>query len=1211
MGIPARRAVSRSFLTSETGPSRSQASGDCGSVNPRVMSMTTRAGRRPKPPRPPNPSRCAKVLPPFGPRLAELAREPLVERAARLGNHTPLLVERRQVSVVEPRRLATATPYLLTLRACRFRVYGVVVTDHDAVDAFGGPGAYEAPADVLGHGLGVAFERVSDATGSGRLEDEAVAFEDGHIAHLGRHLDLVPVRPEERLLRRRARLAAVHAVGVGVVAVVLVCDAAVGQETVDLLYPAAAPELAGAAGVFAGRVLLHDHGVVRLHVLGGNGEELGPPGVSVEAVLAGDGRDPAVQDLHGLERLSVLLDARVDEVGARSVGAGDVKAYGLGVHSAEDVELPCHDDQAVAQGGRLLRAQDRAVRDVYFDDVRVAVVEEDGGIYGGDKEYPREHLEHLFVEEEVDGAWHLRVGAAPVEVQSVALAPHGEPELYGAVAEPIVVSVVLELETLVLRYELADQVYDARTCPVQKSIAGLQVRIFAEPVADVSYALSASGRSCGYGHNVGAGLARGAGVVAEEAQDLLVEFTSVVELDGRHPDARVVDGAGVDGDGTGGRAADIHEVAPLQGVADVFVFVEDWPHQQDVRQVRRAPLHHVRVVEGNDIAIFQAFDRVRGVLQDGIHGAPDLAYDHAALAVGYEGELVGLLADNGANSGRDEHPVHLEADVLQGILDNVEGHIVYVVFPDEIRPFLLVQHHLLCLLDQDIPEAVYGPRVAWLYDRCGVVLYDDSRTRNGVSGSELTPVVDWGLDPPAVEVHLLGARDGARGILPGPILALEEADTLYGASPDDAYGGDLQRRVGQIEVIALPVRLLEPPAQEGAVAILQLLELEATGDLDVLQVVAAVGVQVKALVLFGDALALEPFVRLRDKSLDSLLELGSRGLPGDAEVRLGKLVLDVGGEEAERAHHAGGRGYDNGPGTDQTPQGVGVHRTGPAERDEPEVSRVVPALDAHDAQGGVHVLVDDLHNSLGRLLDANPELLRDGPYGPSRRLLVHFQRTAQGDARRDAVQNDVRIGYGRRLATAPVGRRSRVGAGARGADLQGATRGDERDRTSSRANTVNVHGGRLELEVPQLDVAPNRRLAAPAQRDVGRRAAHVEGQDVGNPDLTRQVRGPGNAARRPERAIWIGLSATASVLIAPPSERTMESVPPNRFSSMDPSKFLMYSMVRGCTVVFTTVVSVRSYSPYSCPISAEMETERSGCASRTMSRARRSCAGFT
>src|SRR5215212_4925745 len=768
MGISARRAASRSFWISATGPSRSQASGDWGSVNPRVMSMTTRAERGPKPPRPPKPSMCAKVLPPVGPRLAELAREPLVERAARLGDHAPLLVEGRQVSMVEPRRRAPATPYLLPLRPCRFRVDGPV-GDHDTV---GGLGAYEVPADVFGHGFGVAFQRVSDAAGSCRLEDEAVALEDGHVAHFGRHLDFFPVRPDERLLRGHARLAAVHAVGVGMVAVVLVGDAAVRQETVDLLDAATATELADAAGVPAGRVLLHDHGVVRLHVLGGAGEELGPPGVSVQAVLAGDSRDPPVQDLHGLERFAIILDARVDEVGTRPVRARDVEAYGLGVDGAEYVELPRHDDQAVAQGRWLLRAQDRAVGDNYLDDVRIAIVEEDGGIYGGDQEHPSEHLEHLFVEEEVDGTWDLGVGASPVQVQSVALAPHGELELDGAVAEPVVVGVVLELETLAFWYELADQVYDARACPVEERVAGLQIRILAEAVADVSYALGAGGRSGGYGHDVGTGLPRGARVVAEEAQDLLVEFASVVELDRRHPDALLVDRAGVDGDGTSGRTADVHEVAPLQGVADVFVFVEDRSHEQDVWQVRRAPLHHVRVVEGDDVAVFQLFDRVRGVLKHGIYRTPELAHDHAALAVCYERELVGLLADNGTNGGRDEHPVHLVADILEGVLDNVEGHAAYVVFADEIWLCLLVQHYLLCLLDQDVPEAVDGSRVARLDDRRGVVLHDDSGTCHGVSGSELPTVVDGGIHPPAVEVHLLGARDGSGGVFPGPVLAL-------------------------------------------------------------------------------------------------------------------------------------------------------------------------------------------------------------------------------------------------------------------------------------------------------------------------------------------------------------------------------------------------------------------------------------------------------
>src|SRR5215211_2563163 len=259
MGISARLAASRSFWISETGPSRSQARGDCGSVNPRVISMTTRAGRRPKPPRPPNPSMCAKGLPPVASLLSELGREPLVELAAGLGDHASLLIERRQISAVESRRLVTTGLYLLTLLPCRFRNDGAVVADYDAVHGVGSLGAYEAPADVFGYGLGVALQRVSDAAGARRLEDQAIALEDGHVPHLGRHIDLFAVRPDERLLGRCAWFAAGHAVGVGMVA--------------------------------------------------------------VEAVLARDGRYPTVQDLHGLERLAVFLDTRVDEVGARPVGA--------------------------------------------------------------------------------------------------------------------------------------------------------------------------------------------------------------------------------------------------------------------------------------------------------------------------------------------------------------------------------------------------------------------------------------------------------------------------------------------------------------------------------------------------------------------------------------------------------------------------------------------------------------------------------------------------------------------------------------------------------------------------------------------------------------------------------------------------------------------------------------------------------------------------
>src|ERR671916_878747 len=69
--------------------------------------------------------------------------------------------------------------------------------------------------------------------------------------------------------------------------------------------------------------------------------------------------------------------------------------------------------------------------------------------------------EFLRVEEEVDRAWDLGIRSCPIQVQRVALAPHRELELYRAVAESVVVGVILELETLAFRDELADQANDA------------------------------------------------------------------------------------------------------------------------------------------------------------------------------------------------------------------------------------------------------------------------------------------------------------------------------------------------------------------------------------------------------------------------------------------------------------------------------------------------------------------------------------------------------------------------------------------------------------------------------------------------------------------------------------------------------------------------------------------------------------------------------
>jgi predicted SnoaL-like aldol condensation-catalyzing enzyme len=53
-------------------------------------------------------------------------------------------------------------------------------------------------------------------------------------------------------------------------------------------------------------------------------------------------------------------------------------------------------------------------------------------------------------------------------------------------------------------------------------------------------------------------------------------------------------------------------------------------------------------------------------------------------------------------------------------------------------------------------------------------------------------------------------------------------------------------------------------------------------------------------------------------------------------------------------------------------QRVGMQRTSATEGDQRVVARVVALLDRHEAQRADHVLVDDVVDALGRVLDGQP-----------------------------------------------------------------------------------------------------------------------------------------------------------------------------------------------------------------------------------------------
>src|ERR671926_322723 len=92
----------------------------------------------------------------------------------------------------------------------------------------------------------------------------------------------------------------------------------------------------------------------------------------------------------------------------------------------------------------------------------------------------------------------------------------------------------------------------------------------------------------------------------------------------------------------------------------------------------------------------------------------------------------------------------------------------------------------LCLLDQDVPEAVHGARITWLDHRRSVVLHHDRWTGDRVSGPQFAAVVDRGLHPLAVEKHPLVARYRPGSVFTRSVLALQQAHAFYGAASDDA-----------------------------------------------------------------------------------------------------------------------------------------------------------------------------------------------------------------------------------------------------------------------------------------------------------------------------------------------------------------------------------------------------------------------------------------
>ena len=181
-----------------------------------------------------------------------------------------------------------------------------------------------------------------------------------------------------------------------------------------------------------------------------------------------------------------------------------------------------------------------------------------------------------------------------------------------------------------------------------------------------------------------------------------------------------------------------------------------------------------------------------------------------------------------------------------------------------------------------------------------------------------------------------------------------------------------------------------------------------------------------------------------------------------------------------------------------------VHGAGPAEGEERIAAQILSALDAVNARGRRHVLVDHAVDSPRRRDDVEPErsrhLLLDGPPGG---VPVEPHAAPEKEIGVDVAEDEIGVGHRGQPAAEVVAGGTRIGPRAVGTDFQEAEAIHARDGAAPRADLDhlddgNAHGqaGALleAIRARDLELAGHQRHAAVDHAGLGRGAPHVEGE---------------------------------------------------------------------------------------------------------------------
>ncbi len=242
------------------------------------------------------------------------------------------------------------------------------------------------------------------------------------------------------------------------------------------------------------------------------------------------------------------------------------------------------------------------------------------------------------------------------------------------------------------------------------------------------------------------------------------------------------------------------------------------------------------------------------------------------------------------------------------------------------------------------------------------------------------------------------------------------------------------------------------------------------------------------------------------------LQLADR-LAFDRPNERARVVFDdIAYQDAEGRERTGILRHDDARDAERARQVAGVHAAGAAEGDEREVTRIVAALDRDHADGLLHGRIHYAHYTGRKLRERKPRAAAAQPCGRDllRALGVEFEIAAQEAPGGKTAEQQVRVGHGGLRATTVA---DGAGIGARGfrAHAQRAGSVEACDGAAARADGVDIKHRDAHRQACHLAFRGRARVTVD-QRDVGGRAAHVKGDDAGEPAAPGHRGRPDHAA---------------------------------------------------------------------------------------------------